>query len=945
MKRKQLLTKTFLIAAMLFVGMSVWAETVGESDNSTTGSKSTPISISSGNSIHYVFTSTRNTSANGNGWVLYVNNGNSDIIKLRNDIWEEVAETQTGTTSEFNWDTYATDMNGSTVDMTISLYNSMLMMRSIITTSDGSKTFHYNYSKALSSTPASLSISLMANYAYLDITIADKYTTGVGIKNVFIGTDNGDNTVTAEDFESASSLSSSWSNGGYNSVEIGNVTNVALPAVGSSVGETVPTYVSGNTMKRYQRQGTNTGLIYASYTMDSKVEKGILVFSSDFFASDYKSNAIYFRFVDESGNPVLTLNNNGGDNTKKFRYAIGTNSDVETDASSKWRTYNSFRIQDFVMDVETGATCFTLDYIDESGIRTQKTISLNVGTGKDVKSIQVGRYCVSKTDINTHMDNIKLFSVEPKYSYAINYTNGGSIIATDEGLDFVGATINASAEKNINDVIYVPKSGETTSFTVSVAASTNVWNVEMVGSAPYTINYKYNGSAIDSENGNAEVGTAVDATYPVSLWKDDVKYYIKDGEATTFDITGGTNTFDIDLRLAATDAVATINAKSDGTTVKTFTSAEGVEGEAVTVYFTHVAYDSANDKYYVTSDTDYGKALTYGSSTDVNYILDETIVYYSEIEDLNSDDAATGNYSGGKYSVPAPTTAYDLGTFPAAVYEVEGYNTVTSFAWRGLFLRKANSASEESVIIGLTAQTNGIMSGEFTLPTEMTVYYTGYTNAQGKINRGAELDYLIIRKTGVVATIGETGWTSFASPYALDLSGIDGGTAYYASSVGEESITMTTTDATVPAGEGLLLKGTAGATVTIPVAASGTAIEGNKLVGCTSAFEITANTAGYEGFYVLASNEGKAEFQNIKNWVETDNHTVTIPAGKAYIDASRTGSARSLSIVFEEEAVTGVNSVQGSGSKVNGYYDLQGRRVSQPTKGLYIMDGKKIIIK
>ena len=171
-------------------------------------------------------------------------------------------------------------------------------------------------------------------------------------------------------------------------------------------------------------------------------------------------------------------------------------------------------------------------------------------------------------------------------------------------------------------------------------------------------------------------------------------------------------------------------------------------------------------------------------------------------------------------------------------------------------------------------------------------------------------------------------------------------TAYYASSVNDNSITLTSTDATVSAGEGLLLKGTAGATVTIPVATDGTAIDGNKLVGCTSAFEITANTAGYDGFYVLASNEGKAEFQNIKNWVETNNQTVTIPAGKAYIDANRTGSARSLSIVFEEEAVTGIESVQEfKGSKVQGFYDLQGRRVSQPTKGMYIMDGKKVIVK
>ena len=40
--------------------------------------------------------------------------------------------------------------------------------------------------------------------------------------------------------------------------------------------------------------------------------------------------------------------------------------------------------------------------------------------------------------------------------------------------------------------------------------------------------------------------------------------------------------------------------------------------------------------------------------------------------------------------------------------------------------------------------------------------------------------------------------------------------------------------------------------------------------------------------------------------------------------------------------------VNGEGLKVNGsevYYDLQGRRVLYPTKGLYIVNGKKVILK
>ena len=50
----------------------------------------------------------------------------------------------------------------------------------------------------------------------------------------------------------------------------------------------------------------------------------------------------------------------------------------------------------------------------------------------------------------------------------------------------------------------------------------------------------------------------------------------------------------------------------------------------------------------------------------------------------------------------------------------------------------------------------------------------------------------------------------------------------------------------------------------------------------------------------------------------------------------------------DENGATGIDSVNGSGVTVNGssaYYDLQGRKVEQPKKGLYIRNGRKVIVK
>lgn len=73
----------------------------------------------------------------------------------------------------------------------------------------------------------------------------------------------------------------------------------------------------------------------------------------------------------------------------------------------------------------------------------------------------------------------------------------------------------------------------------------------------------------------------------------------------------------------------------------------------------------------------------------------------------------------------------------------------------------------------------------------------------------------------------------------------------------------------------------------------------------------------------------------------------TLAAGKCWIELvqSSPAHARALSIVFEGET-TGISTVKTAvDTKDAVIYDLQGRRVMQPTKGLFIVNGKKVVIK
>ena len=46
-----------------------------------------------------------------------------------------------------------------------------------------------------------------------------------------------------------------------------------------------------------------------------------------------------------------------------------------------------------------------------------------------------------------------------------------------------------------------------------------------------------------------------------------------------------------------------------------------------------------------------------------------------------------------------------------------------------------------------------------------------------------------------------------------------------------------------------------------------------------------------------------------------------------------------------DDETTGINTVHGANGNVEGYYDLQGRKIENPKKGLYINNGQKVVVK
>ena len=89
--------------------------------------------------------------------------------------------------------------------------------------------------------------------------------------------------------------------------------------------------------------------------------------------------------------------------------------------------------------------------------------------------------------------------------------------------------------------------------------------------------------------------------------------------------------------------------------------------------------------------------------------------------------------------------------------------------------------------------------------------------------------------------------------------------------------------------------------------------------------------------YGLAMPDGKVGFYKIKSGD-------TMAEGKAYLQVNSADAAKMSFFALDGET-TGINAVEASKAADNAFYTLQGVRVAKPSKGLYIMGGKKVIVK
>lgn len=181
-------------------------------------------------------------------------------------------------------------------------------------------------------------------------------------------------------------------------------------------------------------------------------------------------------------------------------------------------------------------------------------------------------------------------------------------------------------------------------------------------------------------------------------------------------------------------------------------------------------------------------------------------------------------------------------------------------------------------------------------------------------------------------------WTTLSSAYNLDFSDVKGLTAYAAKYNEANDAVALTQVKKVKAHKGLILKGEAGQTYIVPILASNEAgldeATGNQLVDCVDAIWST----GRDNDYFLHDGE----------FVKSKNNGWALP-GKSYlyISGGRTNKSESSPLrVYIDNTATAIDGITNNPVVKDGaYYNLQGVKVLRPQHGVFIHNGKKVVLK
>jgi hypothetical protein len=292
-------------------------------------------------------------------------------------------------------------------------------------------------------------------------------------------------------------------------------------------------------------------------------------------------------------------------------------------------------------------------------------------------------------------------------------------------------------------------------------------------------------------------------------------------------------------------------------------------------------------------------------------------------------------------SVPTGSSRTDVTIYYKELLDwATDYDTPTLFGsnWDGSYLVKSGYAAYSTMTLQHNGQMGFYMEENPTAGTFDMVYVP---LSIATITNNAYTE-------GFTRTITDAGYATLYLDYPTYIP--QGVTAYYAPGNPSKSVLSLTslTDGIIPQETAVVLKGSAASYSFIECSEAATKPSTNLLVGSMTDASITGSSSvWYYGLNYKTTNNVK----NVGFFIPADatsaNSNFTMKATKAYLRLTNApSSVNGYTVSFDEGDDTGIAQPTLPASGQNVIYDLQGRRIASPTeKGIYIVNGKKVVLK
>lgn len=630
----------------------------------------------------------------------------------------------------------------------------------------------------------------------------------------------------------------------------------------------------------------------------------------------------------------FTKNINSSEETKRYAVTVVDDKvvfdriDTETEitANSCWMTLNK-DCGDLIAEKAELIVPFTLTTDEEN------PVLYRIQVNRNYYSPTILQYSESKNIVN-----IAAEAANASYQawYFMESANGFVI----KPYNAMGKVLSASSNSNAKDAVTAQPAGKQTYYEWEIETLNDGWYaIRLADDSNYMSN---NGGNISNSMGFYNSTTDGGSQFkfvPITFENDNPRYYQLKDVTAAMDVTKQAMSGDAPGCREGGDA------HFDAYTAATGFINEGNTADAAECY---TAYTTLR--------------ATQAALGEIKQPVPGTVYRIKNYIALSVDEYKYHYIANNNEAIGLPTTSDDNTTLWLCVAgEDSTYKFVSAMGSAALAWKQTgNEAQPFTIKAGIERGAVALAGGATSLMSLTNELNSNKLNlAQaGAIEQGADwsTDWYLEPVTDANVyyrrTIGNGyRWATLYLPFAVEVP--DGVTAYYATAAPQDNvITLTEVGDTIPAHTPVLLGRPEESKNTrtdydFYLTKDVEAIDGNIFIGKVKTTYIECQS-GYKYYLLLNATKGEAFYWIAAEYNATggssDTH-IKCEANKVYMELASQAGSSYYRFELEDGSTTGIEDLNGETAKPSTIYDLQGRKVEKPGKGLYIIDGKKTLVK